>query len=261
MKLIEKILNSRKFVKIQREIGKRTGLYFKFKRYTPSASKALRNAMIINGLGIKYVIDIGANTGQFAESLFDFNFKGKVISFEPVTKCYHSLLKLKNKYPNLIIAEKCAIGNEDRIAEINITDDSVFSSILKIKEFHAQLKPKSRIVQNESVQMHKLDSIIDQYLPGNETSVILKIDTQGYEKEVLEGATNTLKRIQGVKIEIPLISIYENTQFTFYEIIEFMKEHKFNPYSFNIEGVNLKTGRVHTIDGLFIKDPEYKTQL
>lgn len=257
MKIIEKLLNSRKFIYIRRELGKKTGFYIKFKRYTPSASEALRTAMIINKLGIKFVIDIGANTGQFAESLFDFNYNGKVISFEPVTNCYNSLLKLQKKYPNLIVAEKCALGNENRIAEINITDDSVFSSILKIKDFHAQLKPKSRIVKNEFVQMHKLDSIIDQFIPENETSIILKIDTQGYEKEVLEGAANTLKRIQGIKIEIPLVPIYENTQFTFYEIIEFMKELKFNPYSFNIEGVNLITGRVHTIDGLFIKDFEH----
>ncbi len=102
--------------------------------------------------------------------------------------------------------------------------------------------------------MFRLDSIIDQYIDKNETSILLKIDTQGFEKEVLEGAEETLKRIKAIKIEIPLISIYDETQFTFYETIDFLKKNDFLPYSFNIEGVNLKTGRVHTIDGLFVKE-------
>jgi FkbM family methyltransferase len=254
MKLIEKILQSKKAERFRRFIGKSTGMYLKLKRFTPSTSEALRTATILNNLNIKFILDIGANTGQFSESLFDFNYKGTVISFEPVTSCYNTLLKRSRKYPNMIVPEKCAIGNVDQSIDINVTDDTVFSSILKIKDFHAQLKPKSKIVKKETVNMFRLDSIIDKYIDKKETSILLKIDTQGFEKEVLEGAKNTLKRIQGIKIEIPLISIYENTKFTFYEIIDFLKQHNFSPYSFNIEGVNLKTGRVHTIDGLFIRE-------
>ncbi|MCD4698004.1 MAG: FkbM family methyltransferase [Bacteroidales bacterium] len=254
MNILEKTLQSKKVDRFRRYLGKSTGIYLKLKRFTPSTSEALRTATILNNLNIKYVFDIGANTGQFAESLFDFNYKGTVISFEPVTSCYNTLLERSRKYPNMIVHEKCAIGDDDQLIDINVTDDSVFSSILKIKDFHARLKPKSKIVKQETVNMFRLDSIIDKYIDDKETSILLKIDTQGFEKEVLDGAKNSLKRIQGIKIEIPLVSIYENTKFTFYKIIDFLKQHNFSPYSFNIEGVNLKTGRVHTIDGLFIRE-------
>ncbi len=254
MQALEKILQSKKVDRFRRFLGKSTGIYFKLKRFTPSTSEALRTATILNNLNIKFALDVGANTGQFAESLFDFKYEGTVISFEPVSSCYKTLLKRSKKYPNLIVPEKCAIGNIDKSIEINVTDDTVFSSILKIKDFHSQLKPKSRIIKKETVKMFRLDSIIDQYIDKNETSILLKIDTQGFEKEVLEGAEETLKRIKAIKIEIPLISIYDETQFTFYETIDFLKKNSFLPYSFNIEGVNLKTGRVHTIDGLFVKE-------
>jgi len=254
MNLIEKFLQSKKMERFRRFSGKTTGIYLKLKRFTPSTSEALRTATIVNNLNIKYVLDVGANTGQFAESLYDFGFKGTTISFEPVSSCYKVLLKRSKKNSKLIVPERCAIGNEDKEVTINVTDDTVFSSILKITDYHSKLKPKSRIVKTESVKMYRIDSIIDNFIDPEEDSILLKIDTQGFEKEVLEGAKNTIKRLKAIKIEIPLTNIYNNTQFTFYQTIEFLKDHNFIPYSFNIEGVNLKTGRVHTIDGLFVKD-------
>jgi FkbM family methyltransferase len=254
MKLIERTLQSKKIDRFRRFLGKSTGIYLKLKRFTPSSSEALRTTTILNDLNIKYAIDVGANTGQFAESLFDFNFKGTVISFEPVSSCYKVLKKRSKKYPRLIVPDRCAIGNIDQSIEINVTDDTVFSSILKIKDSHSSVHSKSRIVKKETVKMYRLDSIIDKYIDKNETSILLKIDTQGFEKEVLEGAKETIERIKAIKIEIPLISIYDNTKFTFYETIDFLKKNNFQPYSFNIEGVNLETGRVYTIDGLFVRE-------
>ncbi len=254
MRFVERFLNSKVMERTRRFLGVNTGIYLKLKRLTPSTSDDMRNAAILNELGIKYVVDIGANTGQFAESLFDFDYKGKVISFEPVSKCYNALQKRAKNNPNHIIAERCAIGDLDQEIEINISDDSVFSSVLKISDDHTKIRPKSRIVKQESVNLYRLDSIIDKYIPKGETSILLKIDTQGFEKQVLDGAKNSIKRFAGIKIEIPLIPIYDNTGFTFYEIVDFMKNNAFVPYNFNTEGVNLKTGRVFTIDGTFFKD-------
>jgi FkbM family methyltransferase len=240
--------------RFRRFMGKNSGIYLKLKKFTPSASDEMRNAAILNDLGIKYVIDVGANTGQFAESLFDFKYNGTVISFEPVSKCYDALVKRSKKNPKHLVAEKCAIGDQDMEIKINVSDDSVFSSVLEIKDEHTKIRPKSRIVKQETVNLFKLDSIIDKYIPPEETSILLKIDTQGFEKQVLDGALNSIKRIQGIKIEIPLVPIYNNTQFTFYEVIDFMKELRFTPYNFNTEGVDLKSGRVFTIDGMFFRE-------
>lgn len=253
MKLLTKILQSKAVERAKRRIGKSTGLHLRLKRFTPSASEEMRNAMLCRHMGITHVIDIGANTGQFAESLYDFGYNGVVISFEPVGAVYEALMKRSMPYPNWQVAERCAIGNAEGEIEINVSDDTVFSSILQIRDSYVAHNRKSMIVRQEKAPIHRLDSIIDQYIPERGARILLKIDTQGYEKEVIDGAAETLRRIAGLKIEIPLYAIYENSRFTFYDILDFTRENGFQPYSFHVEGVDLHTGRVNTIDGVFFR--------
>ena len=213
MNLLQRILQSKQLERAKRYWGKATGLHIRLKRFTPSASEDLRTAMLLKLHHIDAVIDIGANTGQFAESLYDFGYQGKVISFEPVEQAYQLLLKRSAKYPQWTVAERCAIGKENGEIEINVSDDSVFSSVLEIKDSYTAHNPKSRIVRKEKIPVHRIDDILDQYLSDPEAAIMLKIDTQGYEKEVLEGATKTVARAKGIKIEIPLYPIYENSAF------------------------------------------------
>ena len=254
MNIIQQILQSKALERTKRFIGKTTGFYLRFKRFTPSASEDLRNAMLFKEMNITHVIDIGANTGQFAESLYDFGYTGKVISFEPVGNAYQQLLKRSQAYPNWQVAERCAIGSTDGEIEINVSDDTVFSSILEIKNSYVSHNQKSQIVRKEKTPIHRLDTILDQFIKEEHAVIMLKIDTQGYEKEVLDGAVETIQKVKGLKIEIPLYSIYQDTRFEFYDIMEFAKGHGFQPYSFHVEGVDLDTGRVNTIDGVFFRD-------
>lgn len=253
MNILQKILQSKALERARRFWGKKTGLHIRLKRFTASASEPLRTAMLLKHHNINLVFDVGANTGQFAESLYDFGYQGRVVSFEPVMEAYTELLQRSKAHANWQVAGRCAIGNNDGEIEINICDDTVFSSVLPIKDSYVSHNPKSRIVAKDKIPVHRLDTIASRFLEGDER-ILLKIDTQGYEKEVLEGAMELIKTVLGVKIEIPLYPIYENTQFTFYPIVDMMKNNGFEPYSFHIEGVDLNTGRVNTIDGLFFRD-------
>ncbi len=253
MNALEKVLQSKSLERLRRHLGKLTGLHLRLKRFTPSASEPLRTAMLLQHQGVKQVIDIGANTGQFAESLYDFGYTGKVVSFEPVSSAHRILQKRSKPYPNWQVAPPCALGNKEGEVEIKISDDSVFSSVLNIKDSYVAHNPKSKIVRSERVPLHRIDEIAQQYIDFNQNDILLKIDTQGFEKQVLDGAQGILPKLQGIKIEIPLYPIYEGTNFSFYEITDFMKENGFQPYSFQVEGVDLHTGRVNTIDGLFFR--------
>ncbi len=254
MNTLQKILQSKELERARRFIGKKTGLYLRLKRFTPSASEDLRTAMLLEHMKISHVIDIGANTGQFAESMYDFGYTGRVASFEPVESAYRELLKRSMPYPNWQVAERCAIGSQDGEIEVNVSDDTVFSSVLEIKDSYVSHNRKSRIVKKEKVPIYRLDAIVDDYIPPQGARIMLKIDTQGYEKEVIDGAAETINRVAGLKIEIPLYAMYENTQFAFYDILAFTRAHGFQPYSFHVEGVDLNTGRVNTIDGVFFKE-------
>ena len=253
MNILQKILQSKKLERLKRSLGKATGLHIRMKRFTPSASVDLRTAMLLKLHNIDAVIDIGANTGQFAESLYDFGYQGEVISFEPVEKAYELLTKRSKPYPKWTVAERCAIGNQNGEIDINVSDDTVFSSILEIKDSYTAHNPKSRILEKERIPIFRLDDILGKYLQNPNASILLKVDTQGFEKEVLEGSQNTIPKVKGIKIEIPLYAIYQNSAYSFYEITEQMKAWGFNPFSFDVEGVDLNTGRVNTIDGLFFR--------
>lgn len=252
MELQERFFRSDLITRLRRYLGRMTGVHLKLKRFTPSASEALRVAMNIIGMEIDCVLDVGANKGQFGQSLYDFGYKDQIISFEPVESAYKALLKRASRYKNWTVAKRCAIGDQSGTVQINVSDDSVFSSILRMNPHYVSQNPKSRVVSIERVAIYSLDSLSSSFLSGNET-LLLKIDTEGYEKQVLKGAPNLLQNIVGLKIEIPLYPIHDDPQYNFYDTIEFVGNLGFLPYSFNVEGVDIQTGRVNTIDGLFFR--------
>ena len=259
--MLYQILNSKAAERFRRFWGLKTGVYLKLKRFSPSASYELRTATILKSQQIDFVIDIGANTGQFAESLFDFGYQGKVLSFEPVKSAYDVLQKRSSSVENWEVAERCAIGDQDGQVTIHVSNDTQFSSIKPMKNSYSKTNNEAKVIATEEIPLYQLDSIISKYCSLEEHRVLLKIDTQGFEKQVLEGAKNTLTKVVGLKIEIPLYPIYDQVDFTFYEILDFMKQHDFLPFSFNNEGINLKTGRVYEMDGLFIKQEKIYTNL
>lgn len=251
MGLIEKTLNSKLVERVKRKFVLITRIHMKLKRLSPSSSEDFRTVKILNTFNFDKVLDVGANTGQFSESLIDFGFKGEIVSFEPTTVAYDKLTKRVSKYKNWNIAEKCAIGDIDGSIDINISKNSLFSSIKRISTEYSSYNSDSSIIDKENVQVYKLDSLQNKYFNKNE-NIFLKIDTQGFEKEVLKGATELLKYAKGIKIEIPLQPIYDDVSWSNVEIFNFFKEKRFECISLNEVAVNNETGIVHEIDGIFI---------
>ena len=123
MNPLQRILQSKWLERSKRQLGKLTGLHIKLKRFTASASEPLRTAMLLKNAEVDLVIDIGANTGQFAESLYDFGYAGQVLSFEPVPEAHQEISKRSLPYPKWTIAERMAIGETDGEIEFHITDE------------------------------------------------------------------------------------------------------------------------------------------
>ena len=82
----------------------------------------------IDSLGINLVFDIGANSGQFASSVLEHGFKGKIISFEPTSSAYKLLCKNSNSFQNWIVHERTAIGDRCGSVKINIAGNEAASS-------------------------------------------------------------------------------------------------------------------------------------
>ena len=158
---------------------------------------------------VNTILDIGANEGQFGVILRDIGYKGKIISFEPLTHARKELHRISQNDPLWEIAPQVAIGDEDGEIEINIAGNSESSSVLNMLDSHLEAAPSSKYIGKEKVLLRKLDTLVPDYIKPDSV-VFLKIDTQGYEEQVMEGAHALMKNIVGLQLEISLVPLYES---------------------------------------------------
>lgn len=159
---------------------------------------------------IDLVIDVGANEGQFARALRLHGYAGRIASFEPLAHEYAILRELSGVDPQWF-AYKYALGAEDRQAEINTFAASQFSSLLSLNDYAKErFRWRTKATGTEFIQMRRLSSVwadVTRFMEG--PSVLLKLDTQGYDLEVLAGAHEILDHVRAIQAEVSLRSIYE----------------------------------------------------
>ena len=232
------------------ELGRTFGV--DLMRYDPENTNEARLVKSLNRNNVGLLIDVGANDGTYASNLFKNGFKGNVISFEPVRKA-HARMKEKHQLlsePNWTIMPRCAIGNKEGTVRINIAKNDECSSLLPVRDLLKSLSDNTHYVDSDEVAIHKLDDLIEIEESHN---AVLKIDVQGYEDEVLKGATEILKKVKGIQIELSLVSVYEGDK-TFDDLF-------FQLYGmgFRLETIfpvcfDNRTGQTVQVDCLFFRE-------
>jgi FkbM family methyltransferase len=206
--LIYKIKNIIKYLHLNKLIKNFVnyfGLRVVFKKYNLNSSERLVNSLQYHN--IDTILDIGANKGQFALDLLNADYKGNIISFEPLSNAYDQLSRNSRRYNKWTIHPKTAIGNFEGNIDINVSKNSLSSSILEITEQHLEARNDSFNVGKEKVIITKLDSIFKLYYKKNKR-FFLKMDCQGYEQKILDGAQQSLENILGIHMEISLENLY-----------------------------------------------------
>ena len=226
-----------------------TGYQIKNNKYLYDPDKNLLKS--IKQFNVNSVIDVGANEGQFALKLINSKFKGDIISFEPL-KDEHSLLnKLSFKKKNWKVARRCALGNKNKIMQLNISGNRQSSSLLKILRKHTELRPDSSIIKTDSVNVEKLDNFKSD-ISKFKKNLLLKIDTQGSEIDVLRGAAKVIKNIKCLFVEVSLVSLYKN-QKLWLDVIKYVKKLNFEVWSIDPLLRNNNTGQTYQVDIFFYK--------
>jgi len=173
-----------------------------------TTSDGKRIVSAIKKTNVDLVFDVGANAGQFAQDLRFNGYTGDIVSFEPMTLAYKKLLANAVGDPGWIVHPRTAIGDHHGSVEINISGNSVSSSVLPMLDAHAYAAPNSAYISKETAALSRLDDVAGTYV--TETSnTFLKIDTQGLEWEVLDGAEQMLHSTCGVVCELSLIPLYD----------------------------------------------------
>ena len=99
--------------------------------------------------------------------------------------------------------------------------------------------------------MERLDALGSEVLGGAQR-IFLKLDVQGYERQVLEGATDCLDRVVAIDCELSLIELYVG-QPLFREMIDYLDDLGFEPYHLDRTLSNESTGKTLQLDSLFVR--------
>ena len=222
------------------------------RRFSPDTSDVARMQRIFSYHKIDLVLDVGANTGQYAKHLREFGYTGKIVSFEPLSNAHSKLIAASKKDPLWEVAPRTAIGNRDGNIKINIAKNSFSSSALPILNSHLNAAPESAYIDSEIVDLHKLDSIAPRYIEGHAKSIYLKVDVQGFELQVLEGVAGLLQKIKGVQLELSLVPLYEGEPL-FREMLDKLGQLGYDLYAVVPGFTDMKSGRLLQLDGIFFR--------
>lgn len=161
---------------------------------------------------IDHVIDVGANNGQFALSLRSLGFEGRISSIEPTKTCFAHLQQLSKSDSKWQI-HQFALGKENTQTEINVYANDNLSSFRKFNNYsEKRFSSKGReLISRESVEVCRLDSVICKLGIQAGERLHLKLDTQGFDLEVFEGAERLLSQIHSLQSELSIIPIYQGS--------------------------------------------------
>ncbi len=206
---------------------------------------------LMKRFNIGVVFDVGANTGQFAGSVRKAGYKGEIISFEPLSSAF-KLLKNQSDNDEKWSSENFGMGDFDGESVINISQNLVSSSILNIKKEHTDAEPESKYVAQEKITIRKLDSVFSNYEQKGK-NIFLKIDTQGFEKEVILGAAKSLNKITGLQVEMSLIECYDG-EMMYNDLKNLIESFRFELYYLEPGFSDPVTGKLMQVDGIFFKN-------
>jgi FkbM family methyltransferase len=180
---------------------------------------------------IDCVIDVGANIGQYGNFIRKLGFRGPIISFEPVAASFEALKVAASEDP-LWHVYPVALGAVEANQAIHVYSSSQFASFHQATEYARDTWHSLDTSADEAVQVRRLDGMFEELckLTGAK-NFYLKIDTQGHDKAVLEGAQETLRSVRAMQSELSMIPVYEATPRA-PEMLEY-----FNAHGFQVSGM------------------------
>jgi FkbM family methyltransferase len=220
-------------------------------RLIPDLNPAFQLYQGLEKFGVDLVFDVGANAGQFATDLRSVGYQGRIVSVEPLSAAHAQLTEHARPDRAWTVHPRCALGSRDQELAINVAGNSVSSSLLPMTEAHSSAALGSAYLGVECVPVSRLDTIAPRYLDGARAP-FLKIDTQGYEWEVLEGAQMTIPRLRGVLCELSLVPLYEG-QHLWLDVIRRLETDGFTLWAIQRGFTDQRDGRTLQVDAIFFR--------
>lgn len=202
---------------------------------------------------INVVLDVGANSGQYGNDLRSAAYTGRIISLEPLSAPFAELERNAAKDPAWD-CRRCALGDSDGSVTINVAGNAgASSSVLPMLKSHQEAFPPANYIGTEEVSMHRLDSVAHEVL-GSADQFFLKIDVQGFERQVLAGAKSTVNdRCVGMQLELSFLPLYDGGMLA-REALDLADSLGFTLMGMMPGFADPRDGRMLQADGIFFRE-------
>lgn len=193
--------------KIIEHVAERSGFDMIAKWRVPNLSYTHRIRTLFKHFGITSVIDIGANAGQFYDQMRnEIGFAGPIYSFEPDPKLAAALAERATIDPDWTIFP-VALGSSAGMTKFNVMTNPVYNSFHAPDLRQVAHHENGNVVANTvEIEVRTLDAMAAAFPDLSHTYV--KMDTQGFDLEVLKGGQQVARQIPALQTEVSLKPLY-----------------------------------------------------
>ena len=177
------------------------------------------------------IVDVGFHKGDYSKLFLNYLSPKKIIGFEASEESYLNYIK-KNDSEHIELFN-IGVSSKKGQGELKVYEKDSINSLENLNPDSSYSKIKNKILRlkitNKLVELDTLDNLLNKY----ENIDLLKIDVEGHELDVLEGAKKILPKIKIIMIEIhhsdqylnysksKIIKLLENSNFTLHKRIKF----------------------------------------
>jgi len=206
----------------------------------------------LSGLDLQTVLDIGANTGQFAEHIRQYLPAATIHSFEPLPAAC-ATLRHRFRGDARMIAHPLALGDVCGGATLFESETSSSSSLLPMTDRFLQTFPRLTRVAEHTVKLLTLDAwAADQTLAKN---ILVKMDVQGLEDKVIRGGLRTIRNARLMIVEVSFTQLYCG-QCLFDDVYDLLRPAGFRCVGMINHNWDPRSGALLQADAIFVSSHE-----
>lgn len=219
-------------------------------RYHHTVHPVARLLRLFDQYHVTQLFDVGANVGQFGAFMRKSGYRGKLVSFEPLSAAFATLKQRATGDGDWTVVQM-GLGDQSGEATINIAGNSESSSFLNMLPRHKVAAPNSTYIGTETVPICTLDQAVERHADPNRP-LFVKLDTQGFEKKIIQGGGRSLGRICGFKVEVSIDPLYEG-ETVLPQMVEFMGDHGYQLMGVEPGWSHEATGQMLQMEGVFFR--------
>lgn len=198
------------------------------------------------------IIDVGANSGQFAKKITSFYPNAKIYCFEPLPEPFNELEAWAGTQNGRVVPLNLALGDKEGEAEMFLHENHTpSSSLLATTKLNEHYYPSTKVQKCICVRQMTLDAALEEMQIDLSQEILIKLDVQGYEDRVIAGGRETFAKATACILEVCLDSLYAG-QADFLKLLMMLEDLGYR-YAGNLDQSYGEDGHCIFIDAVFLR--------